>query len=271
VKDMREHFGIDSKKIMYRKGDTDKKYELTNESAVNYICNETKEYGHEVIKLYRIRALKDFGDVKAGDLGGFIQCEENLSHEGNCWVYDNANVYENARVYGDAKVCDNADVSGNAQVFENARVCEDSNIYENAKVYGHAHVYEINHIYGNAEIYGNCKVFNCELFGNSKVFDNAIACSIVAYDEACICKDVYTNMYTMMHVCDNAYITSIEDLMYVNIGGDETYFFKLRNGNIGVLEHRGNKYHTIEDYKNICSSDRKKITKVQLAEIHFSK
>ena len=48
---------------------------------------------------YRIKALKDFGNVKAGDIGGYIEKEENLSQEGTCWVYDSARVYGNARVY----------------------------------------------------------------------------------------------------------------------------------------------------------------------------
>ena len=42
--------------------------------------------------LCRIKALKDFGDVKAGDLGGYIEDYKNLSHDGNCWIYDNAKV-----------------------------------------------------------------------------------------------------------------------------------------------------------------------------------
>lgn len=53
-------------------------------------------------KLYRIEALKDFSDVKAGSLGGYIESEDNLSHDGNAWVYDNARVYGNARVYDNA-------------------------------------------------------------------------------------------------------------------------------------------------------------------------
>lgn len=60
--------------------------------------------------LYRIRALKNFGTVKAGDIGGYIEKEENLSHEGTCWVYDNARVCENARVCGDAKINKISDV-----------------------------------------------------------------------------------------------------------------------------------------------------------------
>ncbi len=31
-----------------------------------------------------IKALKDFADIKTGTLGGFIEKEDNFSHEGNC-------------------------------------------------------------------------------------------------------------------------------------------------------------------------------------------
>ena len=54
--------------------------------------------------LYRIKALRDFGDVIKGDLGGYIESENNLSHCGNAMVYDNAMVYGNAEVRGDAEV-----------------------------------------------------------------------------------------------------------------------------------------------------------------------
>lgn len=44
----------------------------------------------DATKLYRIQALKSFSDVKEGDIGGFVQCENNLSQFENCWVYDDA-------------------------------------------------------------------------------------------------------------------------------------------------------------------------------------
>lgn len=43
-------------------------------------------------KLFRIRALVNFGNVKSGDLGGYVEKEENLSHDGDAWVYGNAQV-----------------------------------------------------------------------------------------------------------------------------------------------------------------------------------
>ena len=57
-------------------------------------------------KLYRIQALKDFDDVKAGDTGGYIENESNLSQSGNAQVYGNARVCGNAQVYGNAWVYD---------------------------------------------------------------------------------------------------------------------------------------------------------------------
>ena len=86
------------------------------------------------ITLYRIKALKDFGNVKKGDLGGYIESKINLSQEGNCWVYDNARVSDNARVFDEARVFGNAWVYGNARVFGNAWV------YGNARVFGEAEV-----------------------------------------------------------------------------------------------------------------------------------
>ncbi|NDK07840.1 hypothetical protein EOM39_01180 [Candidatus Gracilibacteria bacterium] len=56
--------------------------------------------------LYRIQALKDFGDVKKGDLGGYIEKEDNLSQDGNCWIYNEAKVYDEAKICGNAKVYD---------------------------------------------------------------------------------------------------------------------------------------------------------------------
>ncbi|MEE3451047.1 MAG: hypothetical protein VZR27_10235 [Acutalibacteraceae bacterium] len=65
-----------------------KKYELTD---------ETKIYFDRT--LHRIKALRDIGeDVKTGDLGGWIEKESNLSHDGDAWVYGNAQVYGNAKV-----------------------------------------------------------------------------------------------------------------------------------------------------------------------------
>ena len=73
------------------------------------------------IKLFRIKALISFGSVEEGELGGYIEKEDNLSFYGNAWVYGNARVYGNAEVSGNAEVYGNARVYGNADyiVFKN--------------------------------------------------------------------------------------------------------------------------------------------------------
>ena len=100
------------------------KYKITDEK--NRFADRT---------LYRIQALKDFSDVKSGDLGGWVESENNLSQEGDCWVsgdawvFGDAWVYGNARVYGDAWVSGHVWVSGNAVVSGHARVSGNANTY----------------------------------------------------------------------------------------------------------------------------------------------
>lgn len=126
-------------------------------------------------KLYRIEALKNFGPVETGDLGGYIESENNLSCDGNAWIWDGAYVYDNARI------CDNAIVGGNARVFDNARVYDNAWIYGNARIYNNARIYDSARVYNNAWVYGNaiicditkiCK--NAMVHGNAIIKDNAV-------------------------------------------------------------------------------------------------
>lgn len=117
--------------------------------------------------LFRTQALNSFGDVQEGDLGGYIEKEKNLSHDGNAWVYNNAQVFDEARV------CGNAKIFGNAKVYDNAGVRGNAQIYGDTRVYGNAHISEDALIYGNATISGNAYVYdNAYVGGNSWVFSN---------------------------------------------------------------------------------------------------
>ena len=89
-----------------------KKFELLNDDTIDW-------FGR---KLFRIQAKINFGAVEAGDIGGYIEKEDNLSENGNAWVYDDARVSDDARVYDDAEVYGNARVYGNAEVCGNALV-----------------------------------------------------------------------------------------------------------------------------------------------------
>lgn len=94
------------------------KYEILDNDSILY----------NGVQLYRIKALKDFADVKKGDLGGYIEKPSNLSQNGSCWVYDNSKVLgENSCFYHDSFIKQNSiaiDViaKGNSSVTNNSTV-----------------------------------------------------------------------------------------------------------------------------------------------------
>ena len=146
--------------------------------------------------LHRIRALRDIGnDVKAGDLGGFVESEENLSYEKDdeAWIYDDAiacdrscvdsfaQMKENAVarngacvsnasvMKGEARVEDSAYISG-AYLFENARACG------NAMVLVHPKTSLSPTITGNANVYGTV-MGAVHIKGDALIFSREQICS----------------------------------------------------------------------------------------------
>ena len=120
--------------------------------------------------LYCIQAIKSFGSIMEGTMGGYVESEENLSQTGMAWVADTACVYDRARVSGNAivdssaKVCQNATVSGNTRVSDYALVtgcarieCR-SHVYGHGWVGGHAQIDGDAHIRGYAAVSGNTHI-----------------------------------------------------------------------------------------------------------------
>lgn len=104
---------------------TNQKYEITD------IPHEQYPF------LHRIRSLQDIGtEVRAGDLGGFVESESNLSFEpgDNAWIFDNAIACNNAYVdkgsclRGEAVACDNAYVSHGSVMTGHSRAEDDAYI-----------------------------------------------------------------------------------------------------------------------------------------------
>lgn len=185
-----------------------KKYKLTNDIFV-----------YHDIKLYRIKALKDFDDVSKGQLGGYIESEKNLSQEGNCWVYDNAMVYNNARVYNNAKIHDSAQVYNHAIIYCNAIVKDNATVYGDASVFGNACIAQHGCVHDKAEVYGHAYVY-CQ----SEVRDESLV-----YDYACVCGHSIVrdrsriNDYAVVagysKICDSAYICDNAGVINSVIGG----------------------------------------------------
>lgn len=129
--------------------------------------------------LFRVKALKDFNDVKKGDIGGYVEGEKNLSQLDDCWIYDNAVVRDNAVVIGKAIVC------GNARVYDNAQICGNAEVCDNVQIYDNAFVLDNVQVWGNARVCDNANV--CQ---NARIFDYVIVCDNAdVRGEVCICGD----------------------------------------------------------------------------------
>ena len=175
---------VDNQKTIYNDM---KKYRMIEEETTTHLgCT-----------LYRIEALKDFADVKAGDKGGWIQYYDNLSQEGDCWVYDNSKVLHSSRVYENAQlrkntiVYNSADIFGDVFIEGNVSISGASKVFGEAKIYDDVRLEDFAKVYGYAILYGNAKIRDyAEVFGNTLIHGNAtiIGCAFI-YDKA----DVFGN------------------------------------------------------------------------------
>lgn len=132
-----------------------KKYELTDETLGNGA-------------LHRIKALVDIPchNVKAGDLGGWIRSETNLSHKGNCWVADEACVFDNAHVIDDALVSGNAHILGYAFVAGNSVVTDHAYVIGRACVSGNSCISGKSFIMGKTVVNGDDNLSNVVINGD---------------------------------------------------------------------------------------------------------
>lgn len=190
------------------------KYKLTDETI---IIN-----GHI---LHRIQALKDFDLVAKGDLGGFVESEENLSHEGNCWIYDNAKVYDNALITKDAQIYDRAEifnsasitglvnVGGSAKIFGNAYLANNVIVKGKAKIYDNAYISGFAIIDNDACIFENATIFDDVIIKNStKIYgDVTIKGEVVVRDTAEISGNVKISGESVIQ--GNTIIESISDFI----------------------------------------------------------
>ncbi len=159
---------------------TKNKYELTQETKV-MPTGET---------VYRIKALRDFDTiykpVKAGDLGGWVQSEENLSQDGNCWLFDEATGYQdshrsgdsvgygNSRQYGNSWQYGYSQQYGASSQFGWSRQFGSSQQYDNSQQYGASRQYGESQQSGNSRQYGESRQYvKSRQYGDSLQFGNS--------------------------------------------------------------------------------------------------
>jgi hypothetical protein len=145
-----------------------KKYKLTSEAKMID--------GH---KVYRIKALKSFNTiigrrVNKGDLGGWVESEANLSHDGTCWLFDETTGYENSRRTGNSVGYENSHQYGNSQQSDNSRQYGNSRQFGYSWQYGNSRQYDNSSQFGNSRQLGFSEQYGDSWqYGNSCQYDNS--------------------------------------------------------------------------------------------------
>lgn len=226
--------------------------------------------------VYRIKAVRIFGDVKKGTLGGCVASENNLSHDDECWIYENGVVMEHAMVKDNARiyhgiVCESATVlncatvgrtgdettviSGWAVIRDNARVYGPSRVEEFAMVKDCASVSNHAVICGNAVMENHSSAFGSAIvMSNARFSDKAFCCehAVVSGDAHCIdhcCVAAHTHL-------DNGTWEKVENRRYrllpydaKSVNGHKAYRVQALSG--GVYHHDCQLGGYIESYKNL--------------------
>ena len=241
----------------------EKKYELVPDAEERFM-------GRVV---HRICAMRDFGCVHAGGIGGFVESEDNLSQEGEAWIYGDAVVCDGAKVLENASVSGYAKVLGNASVYNDAVVAGHASVYGNARVYGKSRVNEGAPVYGQAEVGGFATVT-----GHASVCGEATINGVAGVTgSATVCGPA--NLYEGAEICGEALVTDNADYATVKgFGRDnrQSTFFRCRDGK--VRARRGCFYGTIPEFREIVKDTHgdSKMAKEYLAiadlmELHFAK
>lgn len=127
------------------------KYAFTGE----YKAIAHPRWAEREVTLYQIQALRDIPEhnVLAGDIGGWIESENNLSQFGSAWVAENGAVFDgavcmidalvtgNARQYGFCVSRGKATLDGYAQQCGTSQISGNSYIGGSVTVTGNAYVW----------------------------------------------------------------------------------------------------------------------------------
>ena len=179
----------------------DKKYILTGNTIE-----------HKDRTLFQICALKNWGNVKAGDLGGYVESESNLSHYGEAWIYDKAKAYENAKIYGDASARGEAEIWGHGKVFGKASVSQSALVCGNAEVSEEAWIGGVGSEDDGALIMDYARIMgNACVVGNARVYDSALvndSCYVTG--DAQICGD--TKLAGDLEIIGATYLNTSETI-----------------------------------------------------------
>ena len=246
-------------------------------------CRLVKSVGRTPVYLRRIKAMEDFinikGEVKAGELGGFVLSENSIDVESNAWVYDDAQVLSKYPITGNVAVCDEAQVSGNARVSGNciikgnSTVCNCSSLDGDCEISGYAKIRDRarlngrvivtdyahigDHININARssiISGYAKLVGrgCINGTNVNIGDSAVIKDKVSIiGNNCFISNVILGGNFEIH--SDAKILMHHDYIEINCNDFHVIGYRLNNNPDKIrIVLNGNEDYNIEEFRKIC-------------------
>lgn len=224
-----------------------KKYEMLKDQS-KIVTFKGKEY-----TLYRIRALTDIflHGVTKGTLGGWVEHQDILSHEGNAWIANEA------CLGGKTIVQDDACVSGNAIVFGKSEIKGQAKVKDSATVYN-------THIHRNVIVSGYARLLAVRLNGSS--FHHPLKIGGNVHIQASIIGGSNTVIEGNVHVTESVLYLSRTEIL------NDAKLFKCRMGlNVIPLEKvvirdQANLNHVVVDsiLENFSISDQVVLTNLKL-------
>lgn len=193
--------------------------------------------------VFRLIALRTFntpiGVVKEGDIGGLVENEKTLSHQGSCWIWHGACALEDALVVDDAQVYDEAIVTNNAIISEKALVYEHAKVLNNARVNGCARVYGNACVRGGSLVYGFAQVFEY-----ATVIDSNIYSFSTVKGHALITNNAYILQHSIIQGYSEIYNATVASNAVINIGrGCSSYIVSVGTiGYNGYITGKANEY-----------------------------
>jgi carbonic anhydrase/acetyltransferase-like protein (isoleucine patch superfamily) len=191
------------------------KYQFTGDSRLyDYLADGKKQQ----VKLWQVIALRDFSDVKTGQIGGWVENEDNLSQYGNCWIYSSdgvvfggSSVNDDAQIHGNSTLCHQAHVSGQS-IVEQSLVSGECRIYDAARILNGSQVIAVRgltadndtllQIYGDATVNASRVVHQAQIYGKAVVNNAFIEHRAEVYGQAILEGNEENNIW----VCDCARI-----------------------------------------------------------------
>ena len=135
------------------------KYEFTGDTMI-----------FEGRTLKRIRFLRKVWEIEKGSIGGWIEREDNLSHEGDCCVLENSKVFGHARVEGDSVTGHSCVLKDNVIVKENSFVGGTAVIGADTIISGSAMILDESQVF----FYLNSDSGEVNIKGNTMILGNTV-------------------------------------------------------------------------------------------------